>query len=105
MDGVLPGSHGYRVLWDGLWADLVVGVSAENLVHRGEPRVQPSLLLHYLQHQLNSTQVGSASLALLGDPATQPVLARALGCSMDNVVGNTTKEAVGRRVGSELSVS
>lgn len=62
VDGVLPGSHGYRVLWDGLWADLVVGVSAENLVHRGEPRVQPSLLLHYLQHQLNSTQVVMAAI-------------------------------------------
>jgi hypothetical protein len=31
VDGVLPGSGGYRVLWDGLWADLEVGVSAGRL--------------------------------------------------------------------------
>jgi hypothetical protein len=57
VDGVLPGSGGYRVLWDGLWAELQVGVSAENLVHRGTPGVQPADLLHYLQTKLNSTQV------------------------------------------------
>jgi hypothetical protein len=30
---------------------------AENLVHRGDPRAQPGLLLDYLTHKLNSTQV------------------------------------------------
>jgi hypothetical protein len=57
VDGVLPGSGGYRVLWDGLWADLQVGVSAENLAHRGTPGVRPGDLLDYLQNKLNSTQV------------------------------------------------
>lgn len=53
----MPGS-GFRVSWDALWAELVVGVSAENLVHGGKPAVKSQLLLDYLQHKLNSTQVG-----------------------------------------------
>lgn len=56
VDGVLPGS-GYRVSWDGLWADFVVGVSLENLVHGGTPRLAPALLLDVLQQKLNSSQV------------------------------------------------
>lgn len=56
---MLPGS-GYRVTWDGLWADLVVGVSLENLVHGGTPRLAPGVLLDVLQRRLNSSQVGGA---------------------------------------------
>lgn len=33
---------------------------AENLIQRGEPRVQQTQLLNYLQHKLNSTQVCAA---------------------------------------------
>lgn len=56
VDGVIP-EVGYRVSWDALWADFVVGVSAENLVNGGQPRVRPELMLDYLQNKLNSTQV------------------------------------------------
>jgi hypothetical protein len=45
------------VSWDALWADLVVGISAENFVHGGKPGVKSELLLEHLQHKLNSTQV------------------------------------------------
>jgi hypothetical protein len=45
------------VSWDALWADLVVGVSAENFVHGGKPVVNTELLLEYLHRKVDSDQV------------------------------------------------
>jgi hypothetical protein len=56
VDGVLPHS-GFRVSWDALWADLVVGVSAENFVHGGKPAVNSELLLEFMHSKLDSSQV------------------------------------------------
>ena len=60
VDGVLPAS-GYRINWDGLWAELSSGVSLENLVHRGSPPAVPAAVLDLLHRRLSKPDVLAAA--------------------------------------------
>lgn len=61
VDGVLPGS-GYRITWDGLWAELSPGASLENLAAHGAPPAAPAALLDLLQRRLSQRDVINASV-------------------------------------------
>lgn len=61
LDGVLPAS-GYRINWDGLWAELSAGASLENVVHRGAPPAVPAAVLDLLKRRLSKSDVISAAI-------------------------------------------
>ena len=59
--GVLPGG-GYRLDWDGLWAELARGASLENVVARGRPPPAPGAVVDLLQRRVNSSDVVAAAV-------------------------------------------
>ncbi|KAI8464996.1 MAG: hypothetical protein J3K34DRAFT_380094 [Monoraphidium minutum] len=61
VDGALPGS-GYRIAWDGLWAELSPGASLESLVFRGAPPAVPAAVLDLLQTRLSHSDVIQAAV-------------------------------------------
>lgn len=56
VNGVTPG-YDFHVHWDALWLEQASGISLQQLLHEGNPKLEYKKLLNLLHNKVNSTEV------------------------------------------------